>query len=270
LHEIYDELCAHFGVPQGEVACQWAQTEVGVDVSMCRSYSPVMALYKEALSRDKRVVFTSDTNHSRRVIREILERNGYPGGDLFVSSEWRRTKKTGHLFQVVQHALGLEPRRILHVGDTFVPDIWRAVRAGLCAAHSMRPIDRYLKDKRLRVALTPIRDFHHSLMVGLLANRLPWDAGYHVVGPICVALELDPAEKFALPARYHGLHKIAPLLETHHEGERAFIEEFREFAVPDLPPLSIGIASAPADAMLRRPTIEERACLRQAARRATS
>ncbi len=193
LAEIYSALAGSSTALEALAAAEFA-----LELELTRPHPSIKSIYEEALRSGKRVVFTSDTYLSRAQVQELLARNGYRQyEDLFVSSENRQTKRSGALFRYVSQRMAIEPGRILHIGDTFRPDVLRARMAGLRAGFIPRAVDSYVLARRVWGG-TSAQDPGHSVILGLVANHFvsrgaqatasPYEIGYEVLGPLYVAL----------------------------------------------------------------------------------
>lgn len=92
------------------------------------------AFFHTCLKAGKRVVICSDMYLDRNIIEEILEKNGLDGYDkLYLSSETRKTKHSGDLFQVLIKAEKVNAERVLHIGDNYRSDYLQARKQGLKA-----------------------------------------------------------------------------------------------------------------------------------------
>jgi predicted HAD superfamily hydrolase len=135
LYEIYEALPA---APARREELRARELEV--ERSVCVAHPSVRRLYAAARRRGMKVVFVSDMYLPREVVEAILDGAGYGAHDgLFLSSELGLTKASGETYAVVARAVGVEPSRILHVGDDYDSDVTQARRAGLVAVHAPRP-----------------------------------------------------------------------------------------------------------------------------------
>ena len=81
-------------------------------------------LLKNATDLDKKIIITTDTYFTRSFIVNLLVENGIKGyHDLFVSSELRKSKISGNLYDHIKANLNLSDKKILHIGDNFNADI---------------------------------------------------------------------------------------------------------------------------------------------------
>lgn len=63
------------------------------------------------------VICISDMYLSEEVIRKILDKNGYAVSRLYISCEYRKSKRHKELYQTVLNDLAISGRELLHIGD---------------------------------------------------------------------------------------------------------------------------------------------------------
>ena len=90
--------------------------------------NPVMReVYNWCLENQKDVLLISDMYLDRESITEILKKCGYEGySGLYVSSEVKKLKSTGHMFSYVRDQLEIDTQRWIHVGDSVKGDYFGA------------------------------------------------------------------------------------------------------------------------------------------------
>ncbi len=123
LYEIYQVFCEQNGIPQ-EFAASFTDAEEDLELQLCAPNPAIVALYRAAVGLGKRVIFVSDTYHRDCFLLRLLNAHGYAAvkEDLFASSHLRKSKQSGLLFPHVVQALGVQPGRMLHVGDHPISD----------------------------------------------------------------------------------------------------------------------------------------------------
>ena len=84
-----------------------------------------------------RIIFISDMYLPAKILRPILMGMGVLLADdnLYVSCDVGLTKHSGNLFRHVIECEGIEPSRIIHIGDNYHADIKMARQAGMTANH---------------------------------------------------------------------------------------------------------------------------------------
>lgn len=132
LEEIYSSFCETFQLPK-ELGEKMQQIEEETEFKFCCQRESAKELFDLALHLGKTVFITSDMYLSEKVVRTILEKNGYKGYEkLYLSSEQRRLKATGNLFEYALKDLDIKDRSaVLHIGDTWNVDVLMAQKKGI-------------------------------------------------------------------------------------------------------------------------------------------
>ncbi len=132
LDEIYQVIEKEYGIPR-EISEAIKNKEIELEKRYCYARDKVKEIYAFALACGKKVVCISDMYLSDSHVRYILEKNGYDIKNLFLSSRYRMTKKSGNLYKKVLEELGIEANEIFHMGDNWDSDVIAAREAGICA-----------------------------------------------------------------------------------------------------------------------------------------
>lgn len=158
------------------------ECEVEKDVSIC--HYPMKEVYDYAILKGKKVVAVSEMYLPKDFIYELLHNAGYHKIDrLYVSSETGKMKKSGSLFRLLIKDYGIEPKKILHIGDAKRSD-WIAPK--LLGMHSYRIKTHYSHT----TYLTPSTqlDINERTLYGFINNNLPGDTnlklGFETFGPL--------------------------------------------------------------------------------------
>ena len=81
------------------------------------------------------MVITSDMCLDRLAIENILTNNGFnlEGVNVYVSSEYGKTKRTANLFKKILREEGMEGREgeVLHIGDHYISDYLNPRKIGM-------------------------------------------------------------------------------------------------------------------------------------------
>ncbi|PQA88552.1 HAD family hydrolase [Hyphococcus luteus] len=203
LRDIYRCLQEETGVPDSLLDAFYKE-EVEIEVDFCAPRPVGQKLWEAAKKAGPRICVTSDMYLPETCIRRILDKCGF--GDfetLYLSSSLGATKKHGTLFKHIAKETGLEPGKILHVGDTVKTDITPAKEAGLETLHLPKSIEHFRQNDFLASAYAKrgaIAEADRSAIVGTVACRLfgegraseedsafngdPWAMGYACIGPM--------------------------------------------------------------------------------------
>lgn len=87
----------------------------------------------------KKITIISDMYLPREVIAEVLKETGIFYDKLFVSSECRVRKSTGHLYDYVLKDLHLSPKQMLHIGDNARSDYFMPKTRGIRSIRYKHP-----------------------------------------------------------------------------------------------------------------------------------
>ncbi|MCI8891509.1 MAG: HAD-IA family hydrolase [Eubacterium sp.] len=148
LEEIYTYMHKQYGISIDVVRkLKEYEEELEIELSMLR-YS-AEELYKYAYEQQKKVILVSDMYLERNVVEQILFKNKitlFHG--LFLSSEVRKLKKTGSMYDKVLEALSVSAEEILHIGDNYDSDYLRAKETGIDAVFFPKTSDIFYSGKK--------------------------------------------------------------------------------------------------------------------------
>ncbi|MBO7537507.1 MAG: HAD-IA family hydrolase [Alphaproteobacteria bacterium] len=170
------------------------EKEMSLEYMVLRSRPEIKKIYDYARQRNKKIVIISDMYLSRKFLTDVLKKCEYSNfNEVFVSSEYGKTKASGSLYQHVIKNLGVSSERILHIGDNFESDIKKARQLGIDAFFVPKTLDCLFEtDLRIRKFYENYKkDLGASIMLGLLSAhsersyRDYWfDFGYKYAGPV--------------------------------------------------------------------------------------
>ena len=148
IDEIYECLPDEYSEFREEIK----SLEIAREIKCCRADPVMKKVYDYCRENHKRIFIISDMYLPVQVIREILTQCGYDGYEkLYLSSDAGFRKSTGKLFTHFIHDAGINPKRHIHIGDSWRGDYLRAVVSGLHAYKITRYPERsrYTKTKGL-------------------------------------------------------------------------------------------------------------------------
>ena len=210
--------------------------ELAVERDLCRADLAVVELAEMAMTKlGLPVYLISDTYLSATQLERVLARPelaGIPFTQIFTSSDAGVCKSDG-LFQHMLAASGLQPSRVVHLGDNPVADVASAREQGLVAIHYPKysgslketvelegllgepgddtPID--LVDGDYGMTALRARTLHRADAAAVPPGlRRYWEAGATVFGPVFTGFADWVVER----ARDHGVDHVYCLMR---EGE---------------------------------------------------
>lgn len=152
----------------------------------------IMKIYQQAKKLNKKVIATSDMYLDKNTITSILNHTGYINLDkVYISGEYKKTKSSGKLFEIIIKDFKTKPEKILHIGDNYKADYLSATKKGLKALHYQEK--NFLKDKKFNNFLVENRDLEKSCLYALFNKYYKktqdyWHRfGFAYGGPLCCA-----------------------------------------------------------------------------------
>jgi len=221
LEEIYLRLNLFLnGRLSSDILEKMMQREIAAEFQFCTPRPLAKELYEYAKIANKRIIFISDFYISKKTIDQLLVQKGFKDHErVYVSSNFRKTKKDGGLFKSVITDLSIKPNKIVHFGDNYESDIVNAKKYGLSSRILMKPsismennplyLALWKTEWQRRVFQSKCHQKSSSIMFGLIANKLydnhapidglfngnPYYAGYTAFGPLMVAFVRDIIER---------------------------------------------------------------------------
>ncbi len=133
--QIYDYFGKAYRFSEEQVR-QIADEEIKLEKSLLTVRPAGRSLYESALASGKKIICISDMYLDRSTLKDILEVTGYNHvEEIYVSSEIKKRKDTGDLFDYVLEKEGVAPYCMVHVGDNYVSDVKIPLKKGITAHH---------------------------------------------------------------------------------------------------------------------------------------
>lgn len=123
--------------PSDECARQEGmRLEISTELDVCKANPAALDFFNTVKRSGKRVIIVSDMYLSAETISTILTNNGFDlsGVNVYVSSEYGLTKRSGNLFKTVLNREKVQKGRegeILHIGDNLISDYINPRRCGM-------------------------------------------------------------------------------------------------------------------------------------------
>lgn len=129
LKEIYD----NFSELDDSLKKTAIENEINTEISISTPNMEIVDLFNK-IKTQKKIILITDMYLHRTVIEKILNKCSISGfKSLYISNEIMKTKAEGALFRYVIDELGVSPSKILHVGNSFKADYFKARLNGLKA-----------------------------------------------------------------------------------------------------------------------------------------
>ena len=215
IQEIYDYFCANYG---GD-ARKLEAIEKWIELNVCKPNPDIVAIFYECIQKDKKVYIISDMYLDAVFLEKMLENCGISGYDkLFVSCEYRVTKTTVKLFEVVLDDVKGTPSKWLHIGDNPKGDISSPKKLGI----NTYQIEQKKSCKYLVKA--EVNDWLDFVMMNRCADivgesmRENESMGAKVLGPLLTGF----SKWMATQLKSLGIHKVFFLSRDGFTMKRAF------------------------------------------------
>ncbi|MCQ2505786.1 MAG: HAD-IA family hydrolase [Lachnospiraceae bacterium] len=242
IEEIYDKLSVVYKLsPVQKLLLMQRELETELKYSVPRR--KMHEIFNYALSKHKKVYLVSDMYLSSSQIKTLLDKCGYSGyEELIVSSEYKVTKESGGLFEVLKGKCDSNAK-ILHIGDNRRADGERAKAAEIDSYIIGSAYELWMASS-MKGTLSKIGDINQRLMLaqliyefcedpfslvdsqGLIKTECPEKLGY-MLGPVFselvkwlrVMLKKNNITQLLLPSRDGYL--IKRLLDCYKDFEKA-------------------------------------------------
>lgn len=213
IEEIYDVFCAISGVDR-TIIPKLIELEFEAEMKYCRPRACGRAFYEYVREQGRGIVVTSDFYFGESHLRQLLDKMGYANiSKVFVSADFRLSKKHGGIFREVLKALPVPSNKILHVGDNLESDVKNANKYGFKSYLTPKAMEnlkgqtvasRYWTSLFDRVVFPTVESqIGQSVFFGISARRYfddssksdvaslgggdPTRLGYFVLGPLVFA-----------------------------------------------------------------------------------
>lgn len=192
LDDIYDEIDNNFK--------SFKQIEMDWEQMVLRPNPEMKEVWDFAREKGKKIVVASDMYLPTEFIADVLDKNGFGNYDkLYVSGDINQTKARGVLFDTIIQDMGVQPKKILHIGDNKRSDYKRPREHGLRAYLYPHLVKTFLRNNirmskfyreqwdnlgaSILVAIAAMRDQQARLGMKIAKNY--WGKiGYEYGGPV--------------------------------------------------------------------------------------
>lgn len=192
-NEIYSILPADFQFLKGK--------EIQLEKDTIYTNPQMKQIFDYANSLNKIIILTSDMYFSSSILEDILKKNGITEyKKIYVSSELRKVKWDGSMYNHIIQDLNISPQSILHIGNNKYSDYEMAINSHLNAFHYIEPMEQFFyKYKKFQNFLNKNTDsLTAGIIIGILVKKYIenninnfdyWKYfGYFLGGPVCYGI----------------------------------------------------------------------------------
>lgn len=179
--DIYEELPDSYK----DIRTSLLRMEIQQEECCCVANACLKKVYDWCVKEKKKIYIISDMYLPINTIKLILKKCGYSDYEkIYLSSDVKRRKRSGHLYDYFLDDAGLNASKVIHIGDDIRSDYIQALKKGIYAVKIPTVIANY-KYKRLWSSKNPEYNKIESL-IGNLSDP-DWNEyfqyGFEVVGP---------------------------------------------------------------------------------------
>lgn len=169
------------------------QKELDLEKQVIVKNPEIYYVYRYALEKNKRIIFTSDMYLPQSFIEQLLIKNDYKEFEkLYVSSNLMKTKWSSKLYMYILPNINEVPENILHIGDNYYSDVEVPESLGITSYYHEKAITRLLNSDKRAELLYRNNEYilGISIILGLFAIKSPsygnyWTKiGYNYAGPV--------------------------------------------------------------------------------------
>lgn len=154
IDEIYEQIGEMFHI-SNDILRQIKEYEKSLEIKYTQERKAIKDIYLMLKDLGKKIILITDMYLDRETIEFILKKNGYEHyKKLYISSEQRKLKGTGRLYDFVLEDLKVDPNHILHIGDNTVNDIDVPLKKGIAVYHVPKALDCFLRSEYMKGSKT--------------------------------------------------------------------------------------------------------------------
>ena len=225
IYDIYEDLSKRCFLKKED-----AQKEIELEKQICYANPYMLEVFNLLKKKKKKLIAISDMYLPSKVIKELLEKNGFVGFDkIFVSCEQGYSKACGKLFEIAKEHYQ-KYTKFAHIGDNYESDIKGAQKVGITAFYYENCNEfgnPYRRPPSLTSQVSSIYKgvANNYLYNGLTSNTAREDFGFLYAGPIVVGY-LEWINEFV---KNNNLEKILFLARDMDIFYKMYNKHYKEF-----------------------------------------
>lgn len=205
--------------------------EKELEIKMCVINKNFINTYYDLKEKNKKMIIITDMYLDIDTIKKILSKNNISYDKLYLSSEIKKTKHTGSLYNYILNDLSIAPNHIIHYGDNKISDFINPKKMGITAILVNNEWNNNLsfynsngKDYRY-LAVEKFINFNITDKFSDQTFNYFYKAGYEILGPLlygyCVWLNEN--------LKKHDIKKVFFLARDGKIIKKAFDSLFPDF-----------------------------------------
>ena len=185
IYDIYEDLSKRCFLKKED-----AEKEIELEKQVCFANPYMLEVFKLLKKKKKKLVAISDMYLPSKVIKELLEKNGFKGFDkIFVSCEQGYAKACGKLFEIAKEHYQ-KYTKFAHIGDNYESDIKGAQKVGITAFY-YENCNEFGNKFRPATLISPVSQMYKGVVNNYLYNGMCEDSArecfsFLYAGPIVV------------------------------------------------------------------------------------
>ena len=205
--------------------------EKELEIKMCVVNKNFINTYYDLKEKNKKMIIITDMYLDIDNIKKILSKNNISYDKLYLSSEIKKTKHTGSLYNYILNDLSIAPNHIIHYGDNKISDFINPKKMGITAIlvnnewnNNLNFYNSNGKDYRY-LAVEKFINFNITDKFSDQTFNYFYKAGYEILGPLlygyCVWLNEN--------LKKHDIKKVFFLARDGKIIKKAFDSLFPDF-----------------------------------------
>lgn len=161
--------------------------EKQMEVDTCLPNPLMIKILNECQKRGQQIIIITDMYLDRDTICKILKKIHVRYDELFISCEYKVTKNSGKLYQVVLKELKVQASELIHIGDNPINDIQRARENDIASIERIINSPKkllYYKNKPKSILQDQFKNTISLCMNDCLINKQEYHIGIEVISPI--------------------------------------------------------------------------------------
>ena len=205
--------------------------EKELEIKMCVVNKNFINTYYDLKEKNKKMIIITDMYLDIDTIKKILSKNNISYDKLYLSSEIKKTKHTGSLYNYILNDLSIAPNHIIHYGDNKISDFINPKKMGITAI-----LVNNEWNNNLNFYNSNGKDYRYLAMEKFINSNIKnkfsdqtfnyfYKAGYEILGPLlygyCVWLNEN--------LKKHDIKKVFFLARDGKIIKKAFNSLFPDF-----------------------------------------